>query len=134
MDLGTFNKTLSWLDEAVVVRFDCEAYDLALEVNSSSGGPGENVSAHIMFSGVCYLSIPMVMRALNCLQLKLCNFEQATKLLPVDDLDDGYELEIKEGIMKVLQFYDGDRELRHYVACYQYELQQSPESWSYDWL
>ncbi|AZZ93500.1 hypothetical protein EUZ85_23360 [Hahella sp. KA22] len=61
-----------------------------------------------------------------------CNFEQATKLLPVDDLDDGYELEIKEGIMKVLQFYDGDRGLRHYVACYQYELQQSPESWSYE--
>lgn len=132
MNIEAFNKTLSWLDEAVVKSFDDHEFDLVLAIDANGGGPGENVTAFISFKGVCYLSMPMVMSLSDCPQVRLCNFEQSMSLMPIDDLDNGYESEIKDGVMKVLQFFDGEKALSHFVACYGYELRQDPEMWSYE--
>ncbi len=132
MEIDTFNKTLFWLDEAVVKSFNADDYDLVLKIDAEGGGPGENVSGFVAVRDICYIAIPMILRVSDCIQLRLCDFERAVSLIPIDDLDDGYESDIKDGSIKVIQFFDGEKPLHHYVACYKYDLWQDPKEWSYE--
>ncbi len=131
MDISSFNKTLSWLDEVVVKNFNDDEYDLVVAIDAEGGGPGENVTAFIAFRSVCYLSIPMVMEFSDFPQIRMCSFDQAVALLPIQDLSSGYDSEIEDGCMKVIQFLDGDKGLCHFVACYGVDLWQDPKDWSY---
>jgi hypothetical protein len=131
MDIEGFNKTLSSLDQVVIKKFDDYNLGLTLEVNSSGGGPGENVTAYITAKSVCFISIPMVIDFTDSPQIRVCNTEQALSVLPSDQLVEGYGDEVKEGIMKVLQFLDGKKELQYCIACYEFELFQNPKDWYY---
>jgi len=132
MDIESFNKTLSWLDEAILSKFNEANFDILLKFSSGTGGPGENVTAYLEFKSVCYISIPMVMQFSDSPQIKLCSPEKAKSIIPIQDLDDGYQEEIENGIMKVIQIADGKKELNHFVACYEYKMTQSPSDWHWD--
>ena len=131
MNIEKFNSTLSWLDEAVVSKFDDNDYDLVIEVNSTGGGPGENVTGYMAFNGVCYLALPMVMSFSDCPKVSICDLDSSLQLIP-DYLKPSFEEEIKDGLLKVIQLSDGQKELSYFIVCYGYDFYQDPIDWFYE--
>ena len=129
MDISEFNKVLSLLNEAVLQRLDGDQ-NLTLRI-SGDGGPGENVEATIIFEGVCYIALPIVMDFSEYPQIAECSALEARELLPFEQLDQVFELESSDGSLKTFRFYNGSEPLSYCVACYGYSLSIDPEDW--DW-